>query len=298
MTAPPDLPRRPAITFAARLEGRDGWVLEETLESLREVQVRLRHEFPSLLELRVLSQGVTRLRPDATWFVPDPSFGLRGARRDGWYFEDAASCWRAPDETILPPPTKPVWGESLAVDFAPPVAGWIDLTIAKDGNAVAIGCSNLFDPVRAMLHFLERALAGAFPRLMIDQEGHFAEWHALPPPPPDTTRSFRWHHMPGPNLRFVVAASSGGWPVDEPGPSEPRLDLVLPRRALVLAVYRAWRLIALGDKARWSAEWMTHLDQERDGPCYPNGRVIPTDAEMRALLSEALETALAAELRA
>jgi hypothetical protein len=296
MTAPPDLPRRPAITFAARLEGRDGWVLEETVESVQEVRQRLNQQPERLLELRVLSQGVAYQNRDR-WSVHDRLAGLPAAWREGWYYDAVGACWRAPNETIAPPPTSPAWSESLAVAFAPPVAGWIDVTLALRDKSAFTLFSNVHDPVLPLLRFLEGVLAGGMPRFLVDQETDHAEWHVLPAPLPE-----HWEHrvfMPGPNVRLVMwETDAGGWPRAEPQPPAQKLDLVLPRRALVLSIYRAWRLIALGDKARWSAEWMTHLDQERDGPCYPNGRVIPTDAEMRALLSEALETALAAELRA
>jgi hypothetical protein len=88
--------------YAARLDGQDGWTLGETACAPERIVGELEDQGRRVKELRVLGSGGAQ------------HFGVYGvARRSGWYQDEYAQCWRAPDEQASMPAGPPTWCEHL-----------------------------------------------------------------------------------------------------------------------------------------------------------------------------------------
>jgi hypothetical protein len=90
--------------FAVRLEGEDGWTVDEAPFSLPEVEARIRGNGYDIAEIRQISSGLSRVRDEdgspeidgpMTWYV----------RSWGWAYDEEAECWRAPGEMCASLPT-------------------------------------------------------------------------------------------------------------------------------------------------------------------------------------------------
>lgn len=290
MTEPSEDPLRSTV-YAARVEGRDGWVIGELPGGAADAPEALGSERLRVIEFRKLGHGLPGAGSGA--MLQDAGILVYLARRSGFVFDQVAECWRAEGDPVTPPPFETSWVESIAVAFSPPFVGWIDATLAYGTQSVIIHCSNVFDPFPSILRFLEAVLDGGHPRLSIDEEGVFCEWHTFAPPP----RKKRMASEPDPErpVRFVVFSRHASATADEQdAPGKPTLDLVLPRRELVRSIYAAWRQLVLAgsSRVRWSREWLQSDLEAVDRPVDADGYFIASDADLRDLLSKRLEAAM------
>jgi len=272
--------------YAARFEGREGWELGEAIGDLDAAFCRLAARGEALRDIRALGSA-TIFDRDGTGFGPSGcDVGI--ALRHGWARDEAAGCWRAPGEPITAPATTPVRTEALAVTFAPPIHGWIRVTISHREAEVRIAFSNVFPPIADMLAFLEQVAAGGYPRLVIDEEGRISEWHCFAAVASSAEDLAACNA--GALVRFAILSD-----VEESRASRarqsPAIDVVISRTALVRQVYCAWLQVALGDPARLARDWLHDVLEERDRPEHPDGHLIPTDEDLRELRSAVLDRA-------
>jgi hypothetical protein len=87
--------------FAVRLEGEDGWIVDEAPLSLPEIEARIHGNGYEIAEIREISSGLSRRRDEdglpkvdgpMAWYV----------RSWGWAYDKEAECWRAPGEMVGP----------------------------------------------------------------------------------------------------------------------------------------------------------------------------------------------------
>jgi hypothetical protein len=112
-------------------------------------------------------------------------------RYHGWWRDPRTGLWVAPGQPISAPSQAPPRVVDLACSFVPVSEGWIKLILAMDPPhrpACAdrelmhadVWLSDVFDPIRGLLQWMERIWRGEHPRLEIDEEGVEVELHALP----------------------------------------------------------------------------------------------------------------------
>lgn len=236
------------VAWAARVEGRDGWLLglSPDGEGVARREIEVAGHRPS--EIRALFGGRARHRLSLVGDAPD-GWVADQARGLNWAFDAAVAGWRAPGEAIAPPAGEPSWCGELATAFGKPHAGWITWVLGAPGQSAVVSCSQVFDPFPDLLRFLEGVADGGFPRLSIDEEGHVAQFHALPAAIPEG-RSFEDPFR----LSLLGRPGQAGDTV--------LFDVAMPRRAFVSDVYRAWSTALRQHRAAFLAEWFSyfHLD--------------------------------------
>src|SRR5205085_9490094 len=92
----------PLTTYAVRIEGKEGWSLDEAPVVFDEIEPRFDAANLKIEELHKITQGV------GFTYSEDGSPRLSGLRPDlvrafGWTFDEVAECWRAPGEMPAEP---------------------------------------------------------------------------------------------------------------------------------------------------------------------------------------------------
>ncbi|RYG89592.1 MAG: hypothetical protein EON59_01235 [Alphaproteobacteria bacterium] len=236
-------------TWAVEIEGEPG----VRLYDVREGTVKLLWG-----ELDSLGLETLDVRRVGQWAIstPQPPWSLVSedaiAGVNDYRFDPTARCWRPPEQPFAAPEGHPLQGTSLRMSVEPPDAGWLPVRLGAGDVVVEFSISNAFDPFypsfepkasRNWIAWLKAVAEDGHPRLTLDLEGHFLEFHILEPE--------------GSTVRFLVASSSlVAW--------RPELDMRIERRALVEALYRP--LHALWESDGFAAAWRQwcFIDSEPD----------------------------------
>jgi hypothetical protein len=205
--------------FGSRREGHDGWWVEQSDLTLDEARQAIAVAGHKLIEVREVSSGAKRLNPGEE-FKPDTSdlWFLQGM---GWGYDNAAQCWRAPGEPITPLPGTPAETTGLTVEYKMPEYGWLPIRISAGAQRVEFSASVVYDPLPALIRWLEDLAAGSFPRLAMDLEGSETEWMVWPAADAD-------------QVRFAVSFSGNA---TKDGRREIQIDVLTGRRGIVEAIY-------------------------------------------------------------
>ncbi len=230
--------------FAARLAGRDGWVVEQAVLSPEEIERRLGGE-AGVIDIVILGRGRGQGR-DKRGFARPHRPASYTAVSQGWTFDLTAGSWRAPDEPLatLPWPAVPV--EALVMMLGRPAWGWLPVALAAGEETVAFKADCGACPFPPMVAWLEAIAAGGELEGGI---GRFAGRHGA------THVEF---------LAFPTAAAERvrvAISLDDDGAVHERriaLDIDIGRRALVFALYGGLRAYAAGPDFRPFA-W-AHVD--------------------------------------
>ena len=229
-----DLPEQEVTVrlLAARIVGRDGWHLEESTQDADGFREALAQRGMAVVELVELYDYVVRTKPGES-FVPNQCFH-NSAYREGWGRDAAADCWHAPHELDrrFPGPTLAV--DRLDVTYALPEVGWIDTAIRAGEQVIEFSISEVYDPVPALLDWLERLAEGRSGRLFMDVEGWYVDFHCFPE---------------GDRVRFVVEEGDYGRSMT--------LDISIDRIALLAGLY--WPLVVLWESDAFARAYM-HWD--------------------------------------
>ena len=234
--------------FAVRLEGEDGWIVDEAPFSLPEIEARIRGNGYEIAEIREISSGLSRRRDeDGSPKVDGPMAWY--VRSWGWAYDQQAQCWRAPGEMVCEPAGVPARAESFAVRSGAPNAGWWPIVISADAARVEISASNVHDPVRDLLAWLERLVNDSAARVLIDEEG-------------DQTEILVYPQGQG-IIRFVVIRYGET--------DEKRIDVLLSLRDVVAQFYAALQELVrdetvqkrMGGSTSIRAPWHTRLFRQR-----------------------------------
>lgn len=97
----------------------------------------------------------------------------------GWWQDPFTHKWLAPEETLEVPKT-PCFSTQFQCDFIAESRGWLNVVFRDERQSGNFDMSNVFDPTGYFLDWLEKILHGEAPRFEIDEEGVYAELHALP----------------------------------------------------------------------------------------------------------------------
>ena len=233
--------------YAVRIDGEVGWQVDGARLPLGDIKSWFEQSRRKVLEIRQIGERFEGYDP--------PSWSRSRASEEGWWFDRLLQCWWAPDESVPIPNGKPEEVESLATALSPAEYGWMDLTIASEHANTTIRCSRVFDPIPELLALMEKVIAGEYPRMSIDQEGSFAELHVLPTKlkPREGGRV----DEKSPRVQFVLL-------IDRANVMDVGLNVIIPRRALVLSLYGAWRAVQAYDAQRLRDHWSGSEDDERD----------------------------------
>jgi hypothetical protein len=237
----------PLVVFAARLAGEEGWIVDEAPMTLDEIEAAIRTNGHPLVEIRKISQGASRLRnADGSPRTDGPMAWL--VRSRGWAYDEVADCWRAPGEMPSEPAGVPGRIAHFAVASEAPDAGWWPLVVKADAISVRIAASNVYDPVRDLLQWLDDLVAGRAARLLIDEEGEQTEIRAYPKEQ---------------GLVRLVVFDYG----DEA--DEQVIDGVVGLREVVGEFYAAFAELTR-DAERYRQDWLYHLlDEDEEAPPPP-----------------------------
>ncbi|BAI70867.1 hypothetical protein AZL_002290 [Azospirillum sp. B510] len=218
--------------LAARIVGRDGWHLEESTQDADGFREALAQRGMAVAELVEIEHWTLRVPADEP-FTPSNRFHDT-AYRAGWGYDAGADCWHASHERDrrFPGPTLNV--DRLDVTYALPDVGWIDTTIRAGERVIEFSMSEVFDPIPALLNWLERLAGGSFGRISMDVEGWYVDFHCF---------------AEGDRVRFVVEE---GWD----GRSM-ALDIRIDRIALLAGLYCP--LVALWESDAFARAYM-HWD--------------------------------------
>jgi hypothetical protein len=223
--------------FAVRLEGEDGWIVDEAPFSLSDVEERIRGNGYDIAEIREISSGLSRERDEdgspkvngpMAWYV----------RSRGWAYDQQAQCWRAPGEMVREPAGVPQRVRNSIVYTGSPYAGWWPIVISAEGAIVEISASNVYDPLPNLLAGLERLVSNGAARVLIDEEGMQKEFLVYPKEQ-GLVRLIVLHHFDA---------------------AETLLDVMLSLRDLVGQLYAAIRRLAV-DEA-FDREWLFNDEQD------------------------------------
>ncbi len=242
----PDSPKGewfPVVLFAVRLAGEDGWIVDEAPMALSEVEAAIRANGHDIVEIRQISRGASRCRGDdgspltdgpMEWYV----------RSWGWTHDEIAECWRAPGEMPCEPAESPGSIESFVVQAGVPDAGWWPILVQADTASLEIKASNVHDPVRDLLAWLDLLVAGRAARVLIEEEGEQTE--------------FRVYPKEEGTVRLLVF--DYGEEADEKV-----IDGMVSLRDVVAQFYAALQQLA-HDKRLFKQGWVFHLDSVAQPP--------------------------------
>lgn len=230
----------PAITaYAVRNDFGRGWIVDGARAPLTEIVSWLQRSRRTPVEVRQIGEPFKGYDP-ASW-------ARQRARDAGWWYDLRATCWRAPDEFIEPPGTDPIESEALACAFALPESGWMDMTLACGDRSVAVPCTSVFDPIPDLIDWLGRLCGLRHPRMAIQQEPGFFEFHVLPATLPK--KHYTRYDENSPRVRFLVLAD------EYPAPGAALLDVLTTHRILVASIYGAYRSVIRFAPQRFHTEW-------------------------------------------
>lgn len=216
--------------YAIRFAGHAGWKLMGSSLCKADLANKLSDRSDSVEEIAVIVP------------VSGGPFGEQvqywAAMHYGWSFDGVADCWRAPDEALTAFPGSPRPVDRIDVSYSVPTGFWLPISIIAGDQSAAFSASNTFDPIPDIAPWLEQILDGGYPRLSIDREGSYTEFHVFPAED---------------GIRLVVSLfESGG-----EGWSNP-IDVILSRLALIEGFYcplvSMWESEAMINKGwrRWN----------------------------------------------
>lgn len=219
----------PLEILAYQIEGEDGWLLGETQRTLEEFRASLVAEGIPVSEIRSITRGTQRasLKED-DGRLSDVGYHVVIGR--GWTWDEAASCWRAPEEMVRLLPGNPVRADGVEVTFSPAKSGWQPVKLSAGGQLAEVDASELYDPFPDILNWLENIVQGGEGRVSADLEGSQLELFAFSLPDPA-------------RVRIVIAFMPGR----EDRTRDVELDVDVDRRLFASAFYSAFRSYADSD---------------------------------------------------
>lgn len=209
--------------LAYRLEGEEGWHIDETQTDLDTFKANQEHIGMPCAEIRFVG-AVARheeVNSGKGWLSED---GQRTVISRGWTWDDDAECWWTLEQMARMLPCVPVAVEDVEVVFETARVGWLPVQIAAGDRVVSFNASALFDPFPDILRWLEMIAGGGEGKVLADLEGAYLELFAFSVSDPG-------------RIRIVVA--------QDPGRDEETrdidLDIDVDRRKFVSGFYEAFR---------------------------------------------------------
>ena len=212
----------PQTTVAVRLTNNRSWRLQALACTLDEVECEHVEEFRVVSFREVIPLDAAR---------PD----YRSAHCRGWLWDEPASCWRAQEEPITPPPGTPP-SEPLDLVLKRVRFGWISLDIRTSDATLEVMFDDIQDSFVPVVRFVSLLAVGECP--------HFG---ALGEENPAALASFPARE-PG-FCRLVAGRLSQGI-------LQPHLDVLVDRQALI-GKFRTF-LATLADHPCFGPMWLCH----------------------------------------
>ena len=234
--------------YAVRITGANGW--QWAVSSLEKSAYR------KVLEEAGLSiSEVVEIQSDTfeeREFDPPGRFSFVTKRWRGWIYDQAANCWRAPEEAIAPLPGSPVLVGHIDVQFEVPEHGWLPFTLTAGDWEVFVDASNVYEPFGDLMTWLHSLADGHDARLMMDVEDVYMDFHVLP--------------TDGPLVRLFVTMDQ----TDVGAGETIEMDVLIDRLALIRSIYRPF--IAFWEGEEFAQVWEDHwefalTDFPDDQPC-------------------------------
>ncbi len=227
--------------FAARLAGGDGWIVDQAVLPPAEIERRLADE-AGVTDIVMLGGGRGQGR-DKQGFARPHRPASYTAIGQGWAFDQAAGCWRAPDEALPPFPWPATPSEALVLALGRPTWGWMPVVLAAGDRTAAFKADCGACPFPELVEWLETVAEGAEAP---GGSGRFASLHGA-----TMVEFLAFPAATAERVRIAVA-------LYDDSPAHERmigLDIDIERRALVLDVYGGLRAYADGPDFRpfaWS----------------------------------------------
>lgn len=218
--------------FAARLADRDGWIVDQAVLSPEDIERRFDAE-PGIAGFVILGRSRGQGR-DRQGFAKPHRPASFTAVSQGWAFDQAAGCWRAPDEPLPPFPWPAAPADVVVMALGRPAWGWMPVVLAAGEQTVSFKADCGACPFTELVAWLEiiaaneEAIGGAG-RFASLQGATTVEFLAFPTATPD-------------RVRIAIAQY-------EDGTAHERrigLDIEIERRALAFALYGGLRAYAEG----------------------------------------------------
>lgn len=211
-------------------EGEEGWRVCETTLTMDVVRAVLDGDGSPVVDVRLVES-----RPDhfRTAREPPPRFHMGSSRPGlwGWVWDEAARCWRAPEDLIPDPSEAPPPVDAVSVSFEPAEHGWQPVCLSAGGRSLRFDASHLYDPFPVLLDWLEAVAVGRRRAAITDLENQTLHLFAFPVGNPARV---------GLRLALVVDSISKA--------PEVQLDIDVERWRFVSAVYGALRRFAESDR--------------------------------------------------
>ncbi len=164
--------------YALRCYRTEGWQIVGSVLALDALLKRLSARRIEVQEIVVLDRTVFhRLPPRGR---PARRQGARpgeGGHMEGWAYDKIRRCWWPPRQPITLPDAELAISPGLAVEFVMPEAGWLPISVTCGSRQVKFSASNVYDPIRNLVAWLERVLTGSYDRFVFDVEGWVVEFH-------------------------------------------------------------------------------------------------------------------------
>ncbi|MBF0375529.1 MAG: hypothetical protein HQL39_19225 [Alphaproteobacteria bacterium] len=233
-----------AWLYAVRLASRPGWRWEIGRLDAPAYADALRQAGLDVREVIVIQDLPTDRAID-----PPGTFGFICRGWGQWTYDPAAECWRASDEPMTRPPGAPVPVAAIEATFGIPELGRLPITLTAGNGVCSFDASELHDPFRDMVAWLENVADGRFARLTIDIDCLWIQCHVLPA-------------GDGSLVRFLVDVDERGIARDE----TVDIDVLVPRRALVKSIYAPLMRFWEGRDLRraWEEEWCPPVDRPEE----------------------------------
>lgn len=213
--------------FAVRVAGRAGWRLEGSSLCKADLAEQLTDRGEVVEEIVVIAPSSGGLPDEVVQTVIAMNFG--------WSHDGVDDCWRAPDEAVTAFPGTPLPVGGIDVHYTVPTGFAMPIAIAAGDQTTTFWVTNTFDPIPDITPWLEHILDGGYPRLSIDREGDYTEFHVFPSED---------------GVRLVVSLFDRGDEWRNP------IDVSLSRLALIEGFYRP--LVSL-----WESEAMINEGSKR-----------------------------------
>jgi len=221
----------PTALLGFRIEGELGWKIEEFPFPYDQAVKELERRNVGLHEIKLISEGTVYVRDDEG--KPYVGFSSNSkALSFGWAYDPTSKCWRSPGEMMSEPPGAPSSGEDLEIFTDGPESGWWRITLRTNMQEHTIHCSNEYDPLEELIHWLEMVSKGKSSIVLVDEEGSY-------------TAVTAYARDEG-KMRLVCHHYLGGIPRP--------FDILVSRKKLVQDIYAAFKVMVT-DSVVFDEEW-------------------------------------------
>jgi hypothetical protein len=227
-----------AWLYAVRLQGHPGWHWEESNLRQEDYKRNLEKDGWIVNDIVIIAD---RWIPRK--IQPPGSFSFVTKRWNQWLYDETEKCWRAPKESMTPPPDPPSIKETIEVEFSTPEYGWLPIHFQTKDKTIALDISDVYDPLPDIILWLEALANGHSAHVSINTEGIYVDFHVF--------------SLDESVIRLMIK-------VDEAeigGEETTELDIITNRQALIVEIYS--KLIAFWESAALLAAWDHWYGQPR-----------------------------------